>query len=561
MNTLYKKITAKLNDHFPLPKTGIVAGQAVAQAYFDALDIDITTRYKDLDYFVKTNESNTRLGLMRGTETEISSKWCSGAGEVLEVLDKAGYLIVLADYNIDTKINRVEIEFSGEESVMTILQGFDINSCAIGLDLDTEEVVIHPAFLDFVNSRELKLTSIHTPISSFIRMLQKTQYINATLNMDKLVKQVSLAIQLRCDNPLLDDHFFQGTGITQGRYNFLDDRTKSLLAIHFDFESKDYIFSAKGTGDDEIVSAVVFNPKVKSHLMDILPDNISCSLLKPYRNDLGVINSIIENKLDIQIKHFLSLLTSNYALSNIKDKEHMVIPWVFNEWVKGAKLKEELFNINTVYFVLEDFWLSSWLWEDSTPCEFEMFTSFVLFQKALGKKGISMHLLRELKPYISAGITDHDFINKALENLVSTIKAPSNKHYQSEFKIYKPLGRYYEIITSWDTLVKRHPKSSEVRLNYIWDQICNGDLVVVMNHYSNNENIFINVDNARRIACREHVVLLNSPWNCLLNNIKKLPLICKKSFNNLTRKYNVMLERYTGKAIVSKIDSIEDCPF
>lgn len=80
-------------------------------------------------------------------------------------------------------INTVSVRMLGnEQSVLAayrfILQGFDLNCCQIGIDLESDKLIWTPQFETFAATGQLKVTHLATPYHTAIRLAKKQGELN-----------------------------------------------------------------------------------------------------------------------------------------------------------------------------------------------------------------------------------------------------------------------------------------------------------------------------------------------------------------------------------------------
>tara|TARA_R110001592_G_scaffold342386_4_gene632238 strand:- start:67 stop:2067 length:2001 start_codon:yes stop_codon:yes gene_type:complete len=248
---LYKRMYKILENEFgKLPKSGVLAGQAVAEAFFRAENINIKSRMKDLDWFVNSTERPDEvIGCFSANltpEVNIVIPSYDADLRVGGIIKHGLYTVVTSDIVNDGRINRVLIKNPSAVvpvTPMEVLNGFDINCTACALDLDTKKVIRHHAFDDFCQSREIDFISLHTPLSSLVRVFEKKEYIDGTsINMDKLVEVVRCAVWSRyCDDytnfveskSVAPQCYKKGTGMTFERFASLGQPIKDMLDEHF----------------------------------------------------------------------------------------------------------------------------------------------------------------------------------------------------------------------------------------------------------------------------------------------------------------------------------------
>ncbi|KZX85195.1 hypothetical protein A3715_17350 [Oleiphilus sp. HI0009] len=167
-----------------LPAHGVIGGQAVAQAVFDVLDTGIETRSKDLDWFkvVEKPDKHWVNGSFRCVEEEVKPHryWVS-----LEAAITKGYIITkTVDHN--NKLNEIDIcsHDSGEIKPIDVVKGFDINMVSVGICLENNQIVFTEEFIDFIASKELKMTKMSTPFRSISRIIEKSKYSGVYFNKE-----------------------------------------------------------------------------------------------------------------------------------------------------------------------------------------------------------------------------------------------------------------------------------------------------------------------------------------------------------------------------------------
>ena len=250
--SLYTHLQEILKNEFgELPTKGVLAGQAVAEAYFIAAGVDVKSRMKDLDWFVEREDEfvETPRFMSATSITPVVELFCPSHDVDLRVgqFVKYGlYTIVTSDVINGGRINRIVVQDPArckKITPMVILDGFDINCAACALDLDNKTVVLHPKFIEFCETKKLDLISIHTPLSSLIRIIEKNSYIDGTsVDVPELTRIVSSCIWARYSDSYMSfeestiaapNDYKRGTGITTERFDKLSDDVKFVLLENF----------------------------------------------------------------------------------------------------------------------------------------------------------------------------------------------------------------------------------------------------------------------------------------------------------------------------------------
>jgi hypothetical protein len=176
-----------LSQRATLPSQGIVAGQALASAVMDLYGQGGGV-YNDIDVFVlatdtiiaefkaelESGELAGRLGMTR-----------AGIDEYLNADTGQAYRI--EGSTREGLLNYVWCTFDfGQLSATRILSSFDLNCVEVALDLSTRKLYWTPAFEDFVQGYQLKLTTLATPTRTLIRYLKKRDELKGVFADDML---------------------------------------------------------------------------------------------------------------------------------------------------------------------------------------------------------------------------------------------------------------------------------------------------------------------------------------------------------------------------------------
>ncbi len=70
----------------------------------------------------------------------------------------------------------------GKKLIKLIIESFDINSCMIGICLETKEIFYNESFILFILNKKLKIMNYGTPGISYLRLLRKSKELNILLN-------------------------------------------------------------------------------------------------------------------------------------------------------------------------------------------------------------------------------------------------------------------------------------------------------------------------------------------------------------------------------------------
>jgi len=176
-----ESIVTHLSQFGNLPKTGVLAGQAVDSAITDLFGNGGGV-YNDLDIFRIEERPMENRNVLRANEMAKRSR-------VTMVTDKHSYshmnvlLSTVSTYNIhavqrDEMLNTVSCVPTYPLRVLTpemVIGGFDINCTRVAVDLATNRLVWDRDYEDFLHSRQLRISMMHTPWHTFLRLMKKAQ--------------------------------------------------------------------------------------------------------------------------------------------------------------------------------------------------------------------------------------------------------------------------------------------------------------------------------------------------------------------------------------------------
>lgn len=185
-------VLAHLRGMTRLPPKGLVAGQAVSSAVHDILGLSGGGIYNDVDIFFN-HKDQTELATWWSTDAPDCGQWtfkdapaqqflfASGAGE-----DGYGHIAFegVGLYRVKSShreglLNLVACEYMYhyEQDAAAIqqrlLMGFDLNCVQVGVNLETEELFCTRDFLEFLDTRQLRVCYLHTPNHTAIRFVKK----------------------------------------------------------------------------------------------------------------------------------------------------------------------------------------------------------------------------------------------------------------------------------------------------------------------------------------------------------------------------------------------------
>lgn len=167
-----------------LPEEGLLTGQATCdlllclskwnkykdKPYSNISDLKIN----DFDCFIKTSSNENTDKSVIQEKKKASLGYTHGYHGFLGALNDDTYIIY--DTKAEGMLNTTRVSPAGyttELSYMEILSKFDINCTQIGIDLETEELIVTDNFVKFYQSGQLQIAYPGTPGHSPIRLIRK----------------------------------------------------------------------------------------------------------------------------------------------------------------------------------------------------------------------------------------------------------------------------------------------------------------------------------------------------------------------------------------------------
>ncbi len=202
-------VIKELNSIQELPKSGLLAGQAVASIIFQYLKLDLNPVVNDIDIFYIFNQYYTP-GVAGHSRMSKEVERFLHKRQATKDLSLVGMneLFLYNDYgqiNISTgkkysilgttnfkKINRVfvsnlsmNISYSRSSFVYDIIDSFDINCTQVGIDLYNKRLYFTEAFILFLYTKQMEIAKYNTPIHSLFRLIRKNKEIGSYINLEE----------------------------------------------------------------------------------------------------------------------------------------------------------------------------------------------------------------------------------------------------------------------------------------------------------------------------------------------------------------------------------------
>lgn len=174
LQAVVPQVLQRLREITDLPNHGTVAGQAVASIFFEELGLDIRGPVNDVDVFVSVSGKGIGSACLSAFSTE-EDKY-----NHIKFISSNKNLSIVST-STEEALNTTQITYPGaitdqihSQTISQLLvEGFDINGVAVGINLNSHTVVCSAEFLKFLDHREMKVVSWLTPAHTLVRLARK----------------------------------------------------------------------------------------------------------------------------------------------------------------------------------------------------------------------------------------------------------------------------------------------------------------------------------------------------------------------------------------------------
>jgi hypothetical protein len=88
---------------------------------------------------------------------------------------------------------RFDIKSTDKSKELVILEGFDLNCCKSGIDMTNQKIIYTPEFVEFLKTKELKITNPCAPIQTTLRLHKKMKELDCTCNIEQEMRFLTVA--------------------------------------------------------------------------------------------------------------------------------------------------------------------------------------------------------------------------------------------------------------------------------------------------------------------------------------------------------------------------------
>jgi len=209
-----EKILSRLRSLSDLPSSGFIAGGAVANTILTIID-KISYPINDIDIYYESSPGKFTSNMYRVVDPRLQ-------------LGLYNDFVYINEYSVTTHtfieswrsgmLNNVFVDFgrwsrrnlSRLAKCSLILKGFDLNCCGAGLDLKSNTLIYTDDFVEFVETRQLKVSYPGTPAHTAVRLVKKQKDMNCYCNFDLEMEYLAYVLML-IDDPLTYKRSFSDT--------------------------------------------------------------------------------------------------------------------------------------------------------------------------------------------------------------------------------------------------------------------------------------------------------------------------------------------------------------
>lgn len=173
LQAVVPQVLQRLQAITDLPTHGTVAGQAVASLFFEELGLDMRGPVNDVDVFVSVGGKHVAGALSMFSSEEDKYRH-------IKFISSQKNLSIVST-STQGLLNTTTITYPGAYDGQShthaisrlLVEGFDLNGVAVGINLHTNTVVCSAEFLRFLEHREMKVVSTLTPAHTLVRLARK----------------------------------------------------------------------------------------------------------------------------------------------------------------------------------------------------------------------------------------------------------------------------------------------------------------------------------------------------------------------------------------------------
>jgi len=179
---LGREILGKLNKFVELPRTGFLAGGAVANTIF-SMEWGGDYPTNDLDIF-RIESTDWLVSMIMPHRSTRGDPFGSCKGII--AINNYGRSYTVSKTEVKGILNFINVQLEADhqkmENYRIIMEGFDLNCCQAGIDLESAELIYSLSFEAFLKTRQLQVSHPCTPFHTAIRIAKKKKELQCHCN-------------------------------------------------------------------------------------------------------------------------------------------------------------------------------------------------------------------------------------------------------------------------------------------------------------------------------------------------------------------------------------------
>lgn len=178
-----------LKSKYTLPDKGFIAGGSLANIMWEIVSGNKAV-INDIDIFYFTNKDSDEDNISTHIKYEVELKQ-NDYHQLLPIFSKNVQYTIKSSVS-DGIFNRIQCY--SEHDVSIIIDSFDINCTRVGYSIEKEEFYWTKDFEEFLQTGEIKIANLSTPVHTAIRLVKKQDELKAKLD-DLELKMCQYAIR------------------------------------------------------------------------------------------------------------------------------------------------------------------------------------------------------------------------------------------------------------------------------------------------------------------------------------------------------------------------------
>lgn len=194
-------VIEKISKMVAIPSSGIITGQALSNLICEELNLGITGPINDIDFFVPLSLDPSERGVIykedkgnffyksyKINEKNVQNIIVSNNYPEIFIAEREN-IKILRSYK-DGLRNFTLFNYGAHKEndidPLDIIKSFDLNCTSVGYLIEKQKLIVTDVFLDYLNTKELKVYNYNSPIHTLYRLDKKINEISGiTCNLEQ----------------------------------------------------------------------------------------------------------------------------------------------------------------------------------------------------------------------------------------------------------------------------------------------------------------------------------------------------------------------------------------